>query len=45
LRVAKEEDNPQYQFISENAQGATRKFGVKSMARTHQKRLMAAPNP
>src|SRR5262249_38430300 len=32
LRVAKEEDNPQYQFISENAQGATRKFGVKSIS-------------
>jgi arsenite methyltransferase len=32
LRVAKEEDNPQYQFISENAQGATKKFGVKSIS-------------
>jgi arsenite methyltransferase len=32
LRVAKEEDNPQYQFISENAQGAIKKFGVKSIS-------------
>jgi len=32
LRVAREEDNPQYQFISENAQGATKKFGVKSIS-------------
>jgi ubiquinone/menaquinone biosynthesis C-methylase UbiE len=32
LRLAKEEDNPQYQFISENAQGATKKFGVKSIS-------------
>ena len=32
LRVVKEEDNPQYQFISENAQGATKKFGVKSIS-------------
>jgi arsenite methyltransferase len=32
LRVAKEEDNPQYQFISENAQGAAKKFGVKSIS-------------
>jgi len=31
LRLAEEEDNPQYQFISENAQGATKKFGVKSI--------------
>jgi arsenite methyltransferase len=32
LRVVKEEDNPQYQFISENAQSASRKFGVKSIS-------------
>jgi arsenite methyltransferase len=32
LRIVKEEDNPQYQFISENAQGASRKFGVKSIS-------------
>ncbi len=32
LRVMKEEDNPQYQFISENAQGACKKFGVKSIS-------------
>jgi hypothetical protein len=32
LHVVKEEDNPQYQFISENAQGASRKFGVKSVS-------------
>jgi arsenite methyltransferase len=32
LRVMKEEDNPQYQFISENAQGASKKFGVKSVS-------------
>jgi len=32
LRLAEEEDNPQYQFISENAQGATKKFGVKSIS-------------
>ena len=32
LRVIKVEDNPQYQFISDNAQGATKKFGVKSVS-------------
>src|SRR5512139_2479291 len=32
LRVLKEQDNPQYQFISENAQGASKKFGVKSVS-------------
>jgi len=32
LRVMKEEANPQYQFISENAQGASKKFGVKSVS-------------
>lgn len=32
LRVVKEEDNSQYQFISENAQGASKKFGVKSVS-------------
>jgi arsenite methyltransferase len=25
-------DNPQYRFISDNAQGATRKYGVKSVS-------------
>jgi hypothetical protein len=30
--VVKEEDNPRYQFISENAQGASKKFGVKSVS-------------
>jgi ubiquinone/menaquinone biosynthesis C-methylase UbiE len=32
LRVAKVEDNPAYQFISDNAKGASRKFGVKSVS-------------
>lgn len=32
LRVAKVEDNAAYQFISDNARGASRKFGVKSMS-------------
>jgi ubiquinone/menaquinone biosynthesis C-methylase UbiE len=32
LRVAKVEDNPAYQFISDNAKGASRKFGVKSIS-------------
>jgi ubiquinone/menaquinone biosynthesis C-methylase UbiE len=32
LRLVKVEDNPQYQFISENAKGASRKFGVKSIS-------------
>lgn len=32
LRVAHIRDNPQYRFISDNAQGATRKFGVKSVS-------------
>jgi ubiquinone/menaquinone biosynthesis C-methylase UbiE len=32
LRVIKVEENPQYQFISDNAQGASRKFGVKSIS-------------
>lgn len=32
FRVVKEEDNPQYQFISENAQGASKRFGVKSVS-------------
>ena len=32
LRVVRVEDNPQYQFISENAKGASRKFGVKSVS-------------
>jgi ubiquinone/menaquinone biosynthesis C-methylase UbiE len=32
LRVRRVKDNPQYRFISENAQGATRKYGVKSVS-------------
>lgn len=32
LQVTKFEDNPAYQFISENAKGASRKFGVKSVS-------------
>jgi ubiquinone/menaquinone biosynthesis C-methylase UbiE len=32
LRVRQLRDNPQYRFISENAQGATRKYGVKSVS-------------
>jgi arsenite methyltransferase len=32
LSVVKEEDNPQYQFISDNAKGASKKFGVKSIS-------------
>ena len=32
LKVVKVEDNPAYQFISENAQGASKKFGVKSVS-------------
>jgi ubiquinone/menaquinone biosynthesis C-methylase UbiE len=32
LRVKAVEDNPAYQFISDNALGATRKYGVKSVS-------------
>ena len=32
LRVQTVENNPQYQFISENARGASKKFGVKSIS-------------
>jgi hypothetical protein len=32
LRVTQVRDNPQYQFISKNAQGAARKYGVKSVS-------------
>ena len=32
LRVRTVRDNPAYQFISDNAQGATRKYGVKSVS-------------
>jgi arsenite methyltransferase len=32
LRLVKVEDNPQYQFISDNAKGASKKFGVKSIS-------------
>lgn len=37
LRVLKVEDNPQYQFISVNAKGASKKFGVKSISLLAQK--------
>ena len=32
LQLVKVEDNPQYQFISDNAKGASKKFGVKSIS-------------
>jgi SAM-dependent methyltransferase len=32
LKVIKVEDNPAYQFISDNARGASKKFGVKSIS-------------
>jgi arsenite methyltransferase len=32
LRVEVVQDNPQYQFISDNARGASKKFGVKSIS-------------
>jgi SAM-dependent methyltransferase len=32
LRLATIQDNPQYQFISDNAKGACKKFGVKSVS-------------
>jgi arsenite methyltransferase len=32
LRLTTVEDNPQYQFISDNAKGASKKFGVKSIS-------------
>jgi arsenite methyltransferase len=32
LRVEERRDNPQYLFISKNAQGAARKYGVKSIS-------------
>ena len=32
LHVVKIEDNPSYQFISDNARGASKKFGVKSIS-------------
>jgi arsenite methyltransferase len=32
LKMVKSEDNPAYQFISDNARGASRKFGVKSIS-------------
>jgi arsenite methyltransferase len=32
LRVVKVQENPTYQFISDNARGASKKFGVKSIA-------------
>jgi len=32
LRLTTVQDNPQYQFISDNANGASKKFGVKSVS-------------
>jgi ubiquinone/menaquinone biosynthesis C-methylase UbiE len=32
FELVKVEDNAQYQFISDNAKGASRKFGVKSIS-------------
>jgi SAM-dependent methyltransferase len=32
LKLVKVEDNPTYQFISDNARGASKKFGVKSIS-------------
>jgi SAM-dependent methyltransferase len=32
MKVVKVQDNPTYQFISDNARGASRKFGVKSIS-------------
>jgi len=32
LRLVTVEDNPEYQFISDNAKGASKKFGVKSVS-------------
>ncbi len=32
LRIVAEQENDQYRFLSENAQGATKKFGVKSIS-------------
>jgi len=32
LHVERVEDNPRYQFISDNAKGASSKFGVKSIS-------------
>ena len=32
LRIVAEQVNDQYRFLSDNAQGATKKFGVKSIS-------------
>jgi hypothetical protein len=32
LNLVKEDDNPQSQFISDNAKGASKTFGVKSIS-------------
>jgi hypothetical protein len=32
LKVDTVQDNPAYQFISDNARGASRKFGMKSIS-------------
>ncbi len=37
FRVVEVEENPQYQFISDNAKGASKKFGVKSVSLLAQK--------
>ncbi|MGH8723170.1 MAG: methyltransferase domain-containing protein [Burkholderiales bacterium] len=37
LRVREIRDNPQYRFISQNAQGAAKKYGVKSVSLLAQK--------
>jgi hypothetical protein len=32
LRIVAEQVNEQYRFLSDNAQGATKKFGVRSVS-------------
>ncbi len=32
MKMVKVQDNPTYQFISDNARGASKKFGVKSIS-------------
>jgi hypothetical protein len=32
LRITADQVNDQYRFLSDNAQGATKKFGVKSVS-------------
>jgi hypothetical protein len=38
LEIVAEQTNEQYRFLSDNAQGATRKFGVKSVSLRADKR-------